>query len=334
MQPVPLYPEKTCSDSITVAADWCRENRNELREQLHSTGALLLRGWPVRTVEDFYTLMRSLMDDDEELMGYSGGANVREDVYRGIYTSTEAPPRVKILIHPEMSYLETFPAWLGFYCDHPSAEGGETPLADARKILADIPRDLIARLEAQKLIYRRRLHAMSKFRLLIKKLLGDASKPLNMSTWNYTYSTDEKCDVERACESLNQSFRWHDDNSLTTEALVPAIQTHPVSGERVWFNTIHSFIHEKYMVGAFWGFFVRILRKLSGELFDVYYGNGDAIDRRLKEKVKAVVDQHTCPFSWQRGDVLLLDNYLCWHGRNPYKGSRQLYAGFVRGHTT
>jgi len=237
---------------------------------------------------------------------------------------------VKILLHPEMCYLELFPAWLGFYCAQPSAEGGETPLADARKILADIPEALVSRLDAEKMIYRRRLKAMSAFR----KLLGRLSNALNMSTWNYTYNTNDRIAVEQTCESLNQRFQWHKDNSLTTEALVPAIQTHPLSGERVWFNTMHSFIHEKYMVGAFWGWIARALRKLSGEFFEVYFGNGDGIDRELKKTVMGIVDHHTVPFSWQQGDVLLLDNYLCWHGRNPYKGSRQLYAGFVRGHNT
>jgi alpha-ketoglutarate-dependent taurine dioxygenase len=29
-------------------------------------------------------------------------------------------------------------------------------------------------------------------------------------------------------------------------------------------------------------------------------------------------------FRWERGDVLLLDNYLVAHGRNPYEGPRKI----------
>jgi len=91
VQPVPICPDPDFSEAMNSAAIWLVQNRDELRAQLHRDGALLLRGWPVRGVEDFHRLMEILMDENEELMGYSGGANVREDVYKGIYTSTEAP---------------------------------------------------------------------------------------------------------------------------------------------------------------------------------------------------------------------------------------------------
>jgi alpha-ketoglutarate-dependent taurine dioxygenase len=29
-------------------------------------------------------------------------------------------------------------------------------------------------------------------------------------------------------------------------------------------------------------------------------------------------------FDWQKGDVLLCDNYLVMHGRQPYSGHRQI----------
>lgn len=35
-------------------------------------------------------------------------------------------------------------------------------------------------------------------------------------------------------------------------------------------------------------------------------------------------------FSLDTGDVLMLDNYRCWHGREPFTGPRQLYVQTVR----
>lgn len=35
-------------------------------------------------------------------------------------------------------------------------------------------------------------------------------------------------------------------------------------------------------------------------------------------------------FRLETGDVLVIDNYRCWHGREPFEGSRQLYVQTVR----
>ncbi len=304
---------------------WIKENKSSLEERLTRDGALLFRGFPVQNHNDFYSLLVLFIEPHEELLDYKGGYSPRQKVDNKIYTSTSAPRFVNILLHQEMSYVKDFPSKLGFYCDQASEQGGETPLADARQILKDIPRNIIKEFKDKGIIYHRKML----YRSSLRKCFGKAQSPMNASTWNYVFETDNKEDVEAACKILSQSYTWNSDRSLTTEAKVSAIQKHPKTAEQVWFNAIHCFIHEKYMFGKFLGPIIRLFRKLTGEEFEVFFGDGKAIPLSVKKQVLEIIDKNTFTFQWQKGDVLIIDNYLCMHGRNPFTGHRKIYAGLI-----
>jgi len=304
---------------------WIKENKSSLEERLTRDGALLFRGFPVHNPNDFSSILDLFIEPHEELLDYTAGISPRETVGNKIYTSTSAPPFVNILLHPEMCYVKDFPSKVGFYCEQASEQGGETPLADTRQILKDIPSNIIKEFEEKGIIY----HRTMLYRSSLRNLFCRALSPINATTWNYAFETDNKEDVEAACKKLSQSYTWNSDRSLTTEAKVSAIQKHPKTAERVWFNTIHLFIHEKYMFGKFLGPIIRLVRKLTGETFEVFFGDGKVIPPSIKQQVLEIIEKNTWTFQWQKGDVLIVDNYLCMHGRKPFTGHRKIYAGLI-----
>jgi len=310
---------------LKAAQRWIKDNKSSLDERLTRDGALLFRGFPVKNTTDFYSILDLFIEPHEELLDYTAGISPREKVGTKIYTSTSAPPFVKILLHPEMCYVKEFPSKVGFYCDQAAEQGGETPLADARKILKDIPSNIVKEFEDKGIIYHRKML----YRSSLRKFLGKALSPINASTWNYAFETDNKEDVEAACKQFGQSYTWNSDRSLTTEAKVSAIQKHPKTAEQVWFNTIHFFIHENYMFGKVLGPIIRLFRQLTGEKFEVFFGDGTVIPPSMKKQALEIIDKHTWTLRWQKGDVLIIDNYLCMHGRNPFTGHRKLYAGLI-----
>jgi alpha-ketoglutarate-dependent taurine dioxygenase len=163
----------------------------------------------------------------------------------------------------------------------------------------------------------------------LRNFFGNTLPSIKISTWNYAFETDNKTDIEAACKRFGLSYTWNSDRSLTTEAKVNAIQKHPKTAEKIWFNTLHFFIHEKYMFGNYIGPIIRLFRKLTGEKFEVFFGDGKAISPSIKKQVLEIIDKNTWTFQWQKGDILLLDNYLCMHGRNPFSGHRKIYAGLI-----
>ncbi|MBE9048515.1 TauD/TfdA family dioxygenase [Pleurocapsales cyanobacterium LEGE 10410] len=57
---------------------------------------------------------------------------------------------------------------------------------------------------------------------------------------------------------------------------------------------------------------------------NVYYGDGSPLESQDIEAIDKAYEQATVSFPWQKGDILMLDNVLTAHSRNPYKGERKI----------
>ena len=73
-----------------------------------------------------------------EALEYRERSSPRHSVAGRVYTSTDYPPAYPIFLHNENSYQKTWPLKIFFLCETPSETGGETPIADCRRVLARI----------------------------------------------------------------------------------------------------------------------------------------------------------------------------------------------------
>jgi alpha-ketoglutarate-dependent taurine dioxygenase len=282
---------------------WARENVELIKARLRTVGAVLLRGFKLPTVEEFEEGLNIVAGD---LVEYSYRSTPRAQVSGKIYTSTEYPAHQTIPLHNEMSYTRQWPMILGFFCMRPAEEGGETPLADSRKVFARIDPEIRDRFIRRQVRYVRNY--------------GD---DLDLS-WQDVFQTSDPLVVEEYCRAAGIEWKWKPNQRLNTAQVCQAVARHPQTGAEVWFNQAHLF-HVSSLEPE-----VRdALRDAAGDELprNTFYGDGSIIDDEDLESVRRVYEAEKVVFPWQLGDVLLVDNMLVAHGRRPYRGERKIVVG-------
>lgn len=283
--------------------NWATSNRQQLEQQLLQFGAILFRGFNVNTVDEFEQFMKSIAG---ELLEYSYRSTPRTQVSGKIYTSTEYPAHQTIPLHNEMSYTRQWPMTLGFFCMVVAKEGGETPIADSRKVFHRIDSSI-----------------RDKFSRLGVRYVRNYGDGLDL-TWQNVFQTENRADVENFCRQAGIEFEWKENAGLCTSDVCQAIAKHPRTNEMVWFNQAHLF-HVSSLKSE-----IRdsLLNSSGGEPpRNAFYGDGTPIDESDLEQIRAAYAQEAIVFRWQKRDVLLLDNMLTAHGRRPYRAPRKIVVG-------
>nr|WP_244248946.1 TauD/TfdA family dioxygenase [Pseudomonas aeruginosa] len=101
----------------------------------------------------------------------------------------------------------------------------------------------------------------------------------------------------------------------------------PAQRRALWFNHAHMF-HVSNMPPA-------LARSLLDEVGEqglprnAYYGDGSPIEAEVLDTIRAAYREETRAFAWERGDVLMLDNFISVHGREPYTGERKVLVAMT-----
>lgn len=295
----------TPASSGQLLTDAAEALRHRIDEALLLTGGVLLRDFTVPEIEDFRRFAASF---GHPLLKYEFASTPRSAASAaGIYTSTEYPAHQHIPLHNEQAYTREWPMKIWFHCATASPVGGETPIADSRAIHRRMPE---------------RIRALFEPGLLYVRNYGEFDVP-----WQKVFNTDSRAEVEAFCRRASIRWEWKPDGDLRTTQLCQGIETHPVTGEKLWFNQAHLF-HVSAIEPS-----VRasLLAAVGEENLPrhVYFGDGSAIADDMLDTVREVYRETAISFPWQPGDILMLDNRLVAHGRNPFTGDRKVIVAMA-----
>jgi hypothetical protein len=294
-------PTASANSGVEALVGLVDKNRTAFDELLVHAGAILFRGFAVRSPTDFHAVVQAL---GGQPLGYIGGISPRRRVGDGVYTSTEYPPEDAISLHSELSYAARWPQRLYFCCLLPASSGGDTPLVDNRVVLDLVNPDLLARMDESGVMYVRNLHGGR----------GPGR------SWQDTYGTEDRALIERDLTADGVEFTWRGDG-LRTVAIRPATTVHPATDQQVWFNQAESW-HLSYQDEAT----RRALLELCGPEnlpMQACFGDGTPFDEGELDQVRRLTWGQSCGFAWSAGDVLVIDNVLVGHGRAPFRPPRR-----------
>jgi alpha-ketoglutarate-dependent taurine dioxygenase len=297
-------------------AELLERDKDAITARLLAAGAILFRGYSIRSPDDLGTLQAHL----GESMRYIGGDSPRTRLTKnGVYTSTEAMKSVTLPLHNELSYMDAQPRLVWFACLVPAARGGATVLADGRAVLASMDPAIRDRFERHGVRYTLGFRGPS---LSLEAL--DRVAKINKS-WMDAFETTDRSVVERHCRETNARFEWTRGGHLVIETERPATTRHPITHERAWFNQAHLFHFNTRYLGRVRYELARAFFAATGLVpHDAHFGDGSLLGDDVIDHLFDVLGAHTVPVEWQAGDVLVLDNVLCMHGRQPFRGVRKI----------
>ena len=296
---LPLIVEPSVPEIDPLA--WVAANSDWVEQRLLEHGGLLFRNFRIESLNQFEEFARAACGT---LIEYGERSSPRTSLQGRVYSSTDHPSDQHILLHCEQSYTLEWPMRIWFCCLQPASRGGRTPIASTREITKSLDPLVLGEFDRRGVLY-------------VRNYGGG----LGLS-WQDAFQTTSPEGVEAYCHRAAIEFEWLGAGRLRTRQRRPALREHPTTGERLWFN--HAlFFHVSSLEAA-----TResILAGVAEEDLpnNSYYGDGRRIEPDTLEQIRNAYGKALFSFAWERGDVLMLDNMLAAHGREPFEGARKV----------
>jgi alpha-ketoglutarate-dependent taurine dioxygenase len=294
--PIVLSPSREDADLLNLSS----QHKELFRHKLLEHGAILFRGFDTGSIAAFEAFTSSICAD----MFLENGEHPRESVAGNIATPVFFPPERKLLWHNENTFNYRWPQKIWFCCVKPADKGGETPLVDSRKVYEQMPAEVRERF----------------MRHGVKYVRNYGEGPGR--SWQEIFRTNDPRVVEEQCRKNLIGFEWKDGDRLRTSSTRPAAVRHPITGEYSWINQAQhwhlSCLDSATRESLFTVFAEEDLPR------NCFYGDGSPIADADMQAVCDVYSKFEVHFPWQVGDILMVDNILTAHARNPFAGTRKL----------
>jgi alpha-ketoglutarate-dependent taurine dioxygenase len=313
---LPLFIEPT-SDRLAspeAFSAWIRAHRPRLDDLIVEYGGIVLRGFPVDSAQAFSRFADQFPAYER---GYVGGGAPRQKLAEKVLESTRMVETFKIPLHTEMSYMRRYPPRIAFFAKTSARTGGETIIGSMLDFMGELPPDLIARLRTRKVRSVRNYAPAS-----------DAAAPQIVRhsddiRWNDVFGTSDRQAVDRICADLGIEPVWQDDGSLSVVEETDPLTRHPRTGDLIYRNNLHN----NYTYGD--GDTASRFKARAAHPAGMYLDDGSPLPEADADAVNAAFERVELAWRWRDRDIMILDNLLVAHGRNPFEGPREVMVALL-----
>ena len=304
--PLVLQPVGQAPD-LDATLHWLEAQASILKDQAASHGAILFRGFSLQTDRDFDRFITAFgMENFPYRKSLSNAVRINRT--ERVFTANESPPEVNIYLHHELAQTPFYPSHLFFFCEKPAVSGGATPLCRSDELWSRLEKaepEFAAACRARGLLYSNTMPAEDN----LDSGMG--------RSWQNTFRAETRAEAEQRMEELGYWWQGVADGGLrATTPVLPAVRELE-TGRTSFFNQL---------IAAYQGW------SAAGVSPDesITFGDSSRLDRDAVQTAVEIAESLSFDIPWQQGDVALVDNYVCMHGRRTFQGERKVLASLAR----
>ena len=294
-----------------LVVDTSRNGRTEVIAEVHHKlgveRAALLRNTGMTGLSEMATWLQQL---GLQQMDYAGGTGHREPLGSGVLSVGIEPHYTNIEPHCEMSFWTYYPRYILFGCIEIPATGGETVIADNRRVTEDIWET-----ETGQRIFEKGIRYIRNF--------ADANKPdciPSTKSWQEAFEFSDWGELENFCEDNDWQLLRRKDGSTQVSYTEVGFEYDPRTGTNLLFTSMAR------LGRAFddWPPYNSLPN--NQRPYHVTYADGSEFSSADLDTLERIFARYSIAIPWQPGDIAVLDNITWPHARPPY----QLQSGEQR----
>lgn len=317
--PLALRPSSGNTPSLDAAVSAVeslqRDHNGYLTKKLATHGALLFRGLPIHSADDFSRFAHAFGYSPHEIIGIVVD---RPLLAVNVAPANEAPKEVLIYNHNESPQVPHAPEYVFFYAQKAPAKGagGESAISSSLELFNRANREIPEFIDAlaEKGILSQVTYKVEKQYAGGSTLRQAFGKDIVEGDNLETRKRKIEDQIKRYGRGEFTTWKWEDDDqTLVVTHRLPAIRTQQSTNLPTLFTGLAAYYKNTFETGT----------GKRKNITQTLYGDGTPIPEKYLAHLASITDEIIVLHQWEQGDVLVFDNVIAQHGREPWTGDQK-----------